>query len=169
MPLATTPAGFLCDSALSAERAPAQREPSLERRKEQAAIAKERDATTEARAQEAAKRAVQTDPAVAAAAVGEFMDSLKVMLERIFSAPVAPLRSLLEGSDRSQCRAAVRGGRVLPIAASLVRQGSSRCYADQERACKRCPVTRYDAKAAPGKGWRTWDRKPKRWWGQQKG
>jgi hypothetical protein len=32
--------------------------------------------------------------AVAAAAVGEFMDSLRDVLERVFSAPVALLRSM---------------------------------------------------------------------------
>jgi hypothetical protein len=79
--------------------------------KEQAAIAKERDATTEARAHEAAKAAGRSDPwemagqvgmaivyavatAVAAAAVSEFTESLRVVLERIFGAPAALLRSL---------------------------------------------------------------------------
>jgi hypothetical protein len=78
--------------------------------KEQAAIATAQEERTEKRAQEAAKRAGQTDPwemagqvgmaivyavatAVAAAAVGEFMESLRVVLERILGAPAALLRS----------------------------------------------------------------------------
>jgi hypothetical protein len=81
----------------------------------QAAIATAEEERTEKRAQEAAKRAGQTDPwemagqvgmaivyavatAVAAAAVGEFIDSLRVVLERIFGAPAALLHSLRRGS-----------------------------------------------------------------------
>jgi hypothetical protein len=120
--------------------------------KAQAAIAKEQEERTEKRAQEAARRAGQADPwemagqvgmavvysvatAVAAAAVGESMDSLRVVLERVFGAPAVlrpscpALAGDAAGIDEVLASRAPEGGRVPTLNAIDTTRSAQLCHA----------------------------------------